>query len=329
VKIAVYCISKNEQAHVNRFMDSVRHADLVVVADTGSTDHTVELLSERGAFVIKVNLPMFRFDRARNVALSCVPSDVDVCVSMDLDEVAAPGWREAIERAWTPGTTRLRYHFVWNHHADGTPDIEFFCDKIHARHGYHWENAAHEFLTPEDPAGEVINPCGVRIDHWPDASKSRGNYLPLLELTANEKPDGARARFYYGRELMYWGRWREAIDELQRYLRMPQVTSHIERLTAARFVARCLVRLNVRDSAEAILVDAAYRWPGERETWVDLAMLYQDNGDWESALECANAALAITERPKHYCTEAYAWGDLPEKIAKACAHNLGQVYTGA
>ena len=149
-------------------------------------------------------------------------------------------------------------------------------------------------------------------------------------MTTIEKPDDARARFYYGRELMYWGRWNDAIIELARYIHMTdRRKSHVERSAAMRYIARCHVRLNERTFAFRWLLDAATESPSDREPWVDLAALSQDNGDWKGALECATNALEITERPKHYLTEAYAWGDLPEKIAKACAHNLGEVYTGA
>ncbi len=37
-RIAVYAISKNEAQLVQRFCDSARDADLIMIADTGSTD---------------------------------------------------------------------------------------------------------------------------------------------------------------------------------------------------------------------------------------------------------------------------------------------------
>ena len=43
MKIAVYAISKNESQFVERFCKSAVDADLIVIADTGSTDNTVEL----------------------------------------------------------------------------------------------------------------------------------------------------------------------------------------------------------------------------------------------------------------------------------------------
>lgn len=50
-KICVYAICKNEEQFVDRWMDSVNEADMVVVTDTGSTDQSVEKLRLRGAVV--------------------------------------------------------------------------------------------------------------------------------------------------------------------------------------------------------------------------------------------------------------------------------------
>ena len=77
-KICVYAISKNEEEFVDRWMDAVSEADAVIVTDTGSTDHTVEKLRERGAIDYEDAISPWRFDTARNVALSHVPEDMDI-----------------------------------------------------------------------------------------------------------------------------------------------------------------------------------------------------------------------------------------------------------
>lgn len=51
LKICVYAICKNEVQFVDKWMDSMSEADLIVVTDTGSDDGTVEKLKERGAVV--------------------------------------------------------------------------------------------------------------------------------------------------------------------------------------------------------------------------------------------------------------------------------------
>ena len=46
-KICVYAIAKNEEQFVDRWVDSMSEADVIVVLDTGSTDRTVEKLKAR------------------------------------------------------------------------------------------------------------------------------------------------------------------------------------------------------------------------------------------------------------------------------------------
>ena len=108
MKIAVYAISKNEAQFVERFCQSAKNADLIIIGDTGSTDNTVELSKQHGATVYDICITPWRFDKARDAVLALIPRDIDICISLDLDEVLEDGWREEIERVWTNETTRLR-----------------------------------------------------------------------------------------------------------------------------------------------------------------------------------------------------------------------------
>ena len=107
--VCVYAICKNEEAFVDRWMDSMSEADRVVVLDTGSFDATVEKLRNRGAEVTVEVISPWRFDTARNRSLELVPEDADICVCTDLDEAFQPGWRERLEEAWTPGAGQATY----------------------------------------------------------------------------------------------------------------------------------------------------------------------------------------------------------------------------
>lgn len=148
-KVCVYTICKNEEKFVDRWMDSMGEADLVVVLDTGSKDGTVERLRARGAQVTVERILPWRFDAARNRSLELVPEDVDLCVCTDLDEVFHPGWREALERAWRPGCGRVSYRYTWSFQQDGSEGVVFWSDKIHTRRGYRWVHPVHEVLQWE------------------------------------------------------------------------------------------------------------------------------------------------------------------------------------
>lgn len=212
-KVCVYTICKNEEKFVDRWMDSMGEADLVVVLDTGSKDGTVERLRARGAQVTVERILPWRFDAARNRSLELVPEDVDLCVCTDLDEVFHPGWREALERAWRPGCGRVSYRYTWSFQQDGSEGVVFWSDKIHTRRGYRWVHPVHEVLQweGEGAPGPTVEAEGVQLDHHPDPEKSRGQYLPLLELSVEEDPEDDRNMHYLGREYLFRGQWADCV----------------------------------------------------------------------------------------------------------------------
>ena len=233
MKIAVYAISKNEESFVKRFCDSAKDADLILIADTGSNDKTVEKALECGAKVYDICINPWRFDKARDAALALIPRDYDVCISLDLDEVLEPGWRQEIERVWTAETTRLRYKFDWG------CGISFFYEKIHHRNGYYWHHPVHEYPRADGRIKEVYAHTDMLlVSHHPDPTKSRGQYMPLLELAIAEDPHCPRNAFYHARELTFYARWDEAIVALNKYLEMPEATWPNERCYAMRLLGK-------------------------------------------------------------------------------------------
>ena len=243
-KVYVYAISKNEEKFVDRWMNSVNEADAVYVLDTGSTDKTIEKLKKQGAIVKKGNIKPFRFDTARNESLNMVPDDADICLCIDIDEVLEKGWRKKLESIWNPTLTRLRYNYIWSFDKYGNPAVNFYADKIHVKKGYKWVHPVHEVLSYEGNEITVITD-EFTIKHYPDSSKSRGSYLPLLEMSVEEDPDDDRNMHYLGREYMYYKRYQECIDTLIKYLEMPNAVWKDERSASMRFIARSYKALNL------------------------------------------------------------------------------------
>src|SRR5437899_2209749 len=56
LKVAVYTIALNESANVERWASSAVDADYRIVADTGSTDGTVERLTAAGVTVHRITV---------------------------------------------------------------------------------------------------------------------------------------------------------------------------------------------------------------------------------------------------------------------------------
>jgi tetratricopeptide (TPR) repeat protein len=323
LKVAVYAICRNEAAFAARFMAACQGADLVCIADTGSSDGAVERLRELGAIVQQISIDPWRFDDARNAALALIPGDVDICVSLDLDEVLATGWRAALDAGWIEGTTRAFYTFVASHNPDGSEGVQFLNSRIHQRRGYRWRHACHEGLYPDRIEERFATIADLRVDHYPDDTKSRSQYLPLLQAAAAEEPHDARMAFYLAREFYFHARHEEAVGEFRRRLAMGDAATTGERSASMRYIGRCLAALEQPDEALAWLRRSAAEAPDLRDPWVDLAEALYFRQDWAGCYAATTAALAIPAGAAHFMNEARSFGALPEDLASVAAWNLG------
>jgi len=317
-KICIYAISKNEAQFVARWANSGKDADLLLVADTGSTDATVEECKKAGVQVHEICITPWRFDHARNASIALIPKDIDICISLDLDEIMEPGWREEIERVWTPQTTRLNYFFDWG------CGVKFRYEKIHARHGYFWHHPCHEYPVFDKRINEIYAYTDkLLVSHHPDPTKSRGQYLDLLALSVKEDPVCPRNAFYYARELSFYSRWDDSIFELKRYLALPGATWITERSYAMRTLAKCYEGKGEAAEAEAWWLRSAAEAPNTREPWCGLSNYYYTHARWQECYGAALRALAIKDREFVYTVDPAVWGAHPYDLASIAAWNLG------
>lgn len=326
MKVSVYAICKNEAQFVRRWMDSMSEADEVVVLDTGSADDTAAILRELGARVQVETVTPWRFDVARNRSLELVSEDTDICVCTDLDEVFRPGWRQALEKSWRPGTGRARYHYIWSFEPDGSEGVSFRGEKIHSRHGWRWTHPVHEVLSwiGEGRPGRWVEAEGVRLEHYPDHTKSRGQYLPLLELSVEEDPQDDRNMHYLGREYFYHGRWDDCIHTLTRHLALPGATWADERAASMRYMAQAYENKGDAARAERWYLSAVGQAPHLRETWLDLAMHLQRQEQWDGVVYATGRALDITHRAQTYMTQGSAWGSMPWDLRSVALFHTGR-----
>jgi len=330
-KVCVYAICKNEAKFVDRWMNSMREADCVVVTDTLSTDDTAKLLRARGASVFTAEVKPWRFDVARNISLSHVPEDADICVCTDLDETFNPGWREKLEEAWRAhepeppdGIARIaKYLYNWSLKPDGSPDVQFYYDKAHSRHGFRWTCPVHEYVRYEGALPLVTVPVeGMVLTHAPDPSKSRGSYLPLLEMAVAEEPGSERMRYYLGREYLFAGEWQKCVDTLTGFLALPTATWREERCAAMRWIAKSFWRMRRAELAYAWYYRAVAEAPGMRDAYVDFARICNEGRDWPLAYFLTEEALKIGEKSRTYVNSGDAWDSTPDDLCAIAAHHL-------
>ena len=323
-KVAVYAICKNEEKFVKRWYESVKEADGIFVLDTGSTDNTAEELKKLGANVTIKKIEPWRFDVARNESLNLVPEDYDICVCIDIDEVISKGWRQKLENIWKNGVNHVRYNYNWSHDENGNPVVNFYIEKIHARHGFRWVHPVHEVLEFTGDKEVWATTDEVTVDHWPDDNKSRSSYLPLLELSVKESPEDDRNMHYLGREYMFYGKYNEAIDTLIKHLNLKSATWKDERCASMRFIARCYKYLKRYDEARMWLDKAINEAPYLRDPYMERAMLEYELNNWEGVKKYCQEALKITKHEKSYINEPFSWNYTVYDLLSIAHFNLGE-----
>jgi glycosyltransferase involved in cell wall biosynthesis len=320
MRVAVYTIALNEANFVKRWKESASEADYLLIADTGSTDGTTEIAKELGINVIDISISPWRFDIARNTALSFIPKDIDYCIALDMDEILIKGWRQELEKAFVEKITRPRYKYTWSWKdlEESIPGLQYGGDKIHKRHGYRWKHPVHEVLVT-DRIEETQNWYDLEIHHHPDNTKSRSQYLPLLELAVREDPLDDRNAYYYARELFFNNKYLESFREFKKYLSLPTASWNAERSAAMRYMSKCVVGEERLKYLQLSQKEA----PERREPLVDLALFYFDQNDWKNCLRYAKQATKISDKPLEYLCEDFAWGSIPYDLVAVSSYHLG------
>jgi tetratricopeptide (TPR) repeat protein len=246
-----------------------------------------------------------------------LPTDIDYCIALDMDEVLQPGWREELEKAHALGITRPMYRFITSWLPDGSPGTEFNGFRIHSRFGYRWRYPIHELPVPYgiEEKRQVMN---FEIHHRPDQSKSRGQYLPLLKMAVDEDKYSDRNAFYYARELYFNGLYPEAIEEFKRHLSLPTAWWKPERASSCNYLARMDL-----ENAEHWCLKSMEEAPGRREPMVLMARHFHSKKEWERCLDWAQNALLIKDKNLDYIVEDFAWGYEVYDLAALAAWELG------
>jgi Tfp pilus assembly protein PilF len=316
MKIAVATIALNEEQFVTRWAESCADADYRFILDTGSTDKTpMEIIWNDTIHYAYQEFTPWRFDHARNNIWQHIPEDIDYVIWLDMDEILAPGWREALEK--TPAhITRPRYKYIWSWNDDGTEGLVYAGDKICSRHNYQWRHPVHEVLQPVGITETQQFVDGLEIHHHPDHTKSRSQYLPLLQMAVAEDPMDDRNQFYLARELYFQGQYGLAQYHFMRHLDLSLWNP--ERAASHRYLAKMRPV-----AAEFHLHRAISEDPTRRESWYALACHYHTVEDWTALRFACEMGYRTTVKPLDYLCESDAWGWQFHDLFALAYHHTG------
>lgn len=298
--VSVYTIAKDEEKVSKRWYDCFKEADEVCVLVNNSKDRTAEILRSLGAKVIEKDYSSFRFDKARNDALSMCNPEADLCFGCDMDDVIEAGWKKKIEDAWKLGIktgknpNSILFTYSVRYCDEGTTQ-KFLRHSIHTRFGWYWKCRIHEYLEHLTEKTFLYYPRFV-MESRP-TKQDHGKYLPLLEEECKSPNCEARNKHLLGREYMINKKYEDAIEWFNNHLSSIDATWNSERAASMKFMSDCYGNLGFENAKELWLWKSMEENPKDRDAPFILGMLLIRKKEYRTAIEVLNRCLAI-EKPE-------------------------------
>ena len=206
MRIGVYAVL--DDGAVDDWIEATQVADIRVVLSSGSHDET--RLEDAGVIVHQGLIEPWREDDALNAALALLPSHIEVCFRVDMQDRPRQGWRTAIEAAWKPGIHSLRHPFR-------SPAKSYYESRVHSRTGFRWSGTDQPVLHWRNYGACVIETAeDLVVDYAP-----RETILGLLKEGVDEVgSDYAHRTFHYADALLREGYLQAGLAEVHRYIQL-------------------------------------------------------------------------------------------------------------
>ena len=334
IKISVYAIMKDEEQFYERWLSSMwdggHGADEICVLDTGSKNGWDErFLGAANKIgipkdVLKLKQEIYspwRFDTPRNDSMRLISEDSDICICTDLDEILSSGWGDEIRRlvSENPKIGEIYYYYAWSSDKDsGEPKRYFWYNKCHRnpKHGVEWKYPVHETLTYTDdykckfPSKSYMDETKIWLWHYPDLTKSRGNYLGLLELRAQESPEDVYGLFYLAREYTFRAMWDKAIQWASYLLAKIKISRKDDMLMEPAIyvlLGECYEKIHADDECEFFYRIAIKNHPTYRDSYVRLAQKLAYSNRSEECFSILNEMEEKSVRVQDWRVQDYMW----------------------
>lgn len=322
MKIALCLIVKDEEKVLARCLQSFRNVvDEIHVADTGSSDKTVEIAKEYGALVKhykedwaiwgdsetilsvhktkqeaeklakggqEVRQAPLNYARARNFVQSDVKTDI--IFSVDADEYLHPkcveNFRSSVLRYITTSNTILiPIYFGFDKDGQNPSNIHYLV-RLFKKH-CKWVGRIHEVIAYEKRVtAEDIILLHDKADKKQSPNKLP-NYIATLKFEAQESPENPRPLFYLANTYFEHQRYVEAINIYERYFKITKWQD--EKGQALLNLGKCFRDLNLNADAKSCLIRSAILNKDRAEPWFYLGDV-TNRIDWAEA--CAYYEIA-------------------------------------
>ena len=299
--ISLCMIVKNEEEFLDSSMKSaislINFSD-IVIADTGSTDKTVEIAISNGARVVNFEW-CDDFSVARNFAADNASNDWVFMLDADerVIEADISKLKAFIKEIRTVGAFRR---------IEMTDNAVVNESRLYNRKYHRYEGNIHEQITPLDDHPKIVKAAPIVLAHYgylPDVKTAKSKYernARLLEEALSKKPNDPYIQFQLGKCYgVNNGDLEKACDYFEKSLsakedpRLEYVYYTVEHYSYA------LINTAQYEKALTLLSEYGKYYNSKPEFRFLSAHIYQNNGMFQEAVECYESCIgADTYDPK-------------------------------
>jgi len=272
MKLSVVLIVKNEEACLEKCLDSVVRADEIIICDTGSTDNTIEIAKRYTDKIVHFKW-CDDFSAARNYAKSFATGNWIFSIDADhILETSLQALKESLIKA------DKEYEQAALVEAKGSHFMAVCFKNIPE---IYWVGKCHECLNIST---SYITCASMIINKSPTHLTDPDRNLRILNSISNPTQ---RDMFYLGREYYERGMWGKAISYMLKYIDT-NPTYLAEKAEALYILAYCYWKINEGYRARpycmqaleininfkrAVLLMAEMSWPHNSKTWKEISKL--------------------------------------------------------
>lgn len=237
MRLAICMIVKNEEAVLERCLESIKGLGEIYILDTGSTDKTCEIARKYTDKVFENEYTwQDDFSHARNHILA--KADADWILSIDADEYLEDGLdhhtllQETVDKA-----EELKMNVVNLILKAEQGGATHYFPRLFKKATVHWEGAIHNHLNVSED-----NRCDMTIVYgYSEAHKKDPDRAIRILSSEVAKPGKTREKYYLAREYWYRKDFNKAIEWYNEYLKTAWWGP--EMADAYLMLARCFLAL--------------------------------------------------------------------------------------
>lgn len=318
MRVSVCLIVRNEEENLKRALKSIPNSYEIVVADTGSTDRTVEIARTHGAKIITIPWTD-DFASARNASVAAATGDYILVLDADEELPADTDEQIRLFIAANPNSAGC-IHII---NVMGEETSKHRMVRFYPNNGsFSFQGIVHEQVYQDgEPASFkdlplIVAHYGYESDEYAKKDKA-SRYIALYEKHLAEHPNDGYMLYQTGK--LYYGiqDWSKAEAYLKACVRCGQV----DRL----FYPVMLVMLGYllkeqgrSQEALALLVPVQESYPTFPDLFFLLGLLSMDNADFEGIRSYFARALEIGETEQYTSVDGVG--------SYKAAYNLGVFY---